>query len=469
MKNILVLFFTVISFCLHAQTLSLQQCIDSALQNNISVRQSNLQQQSTAIDKQQARLNTLPTVNGNWNYGFNFGRNVDPITNTFTNNQLQSSNPGISANAILFNGMRLQNLIRQSQYANQAAEMDFKQEQDNLVLSVLLAYMQVLVNEDLIAASEAQLNVTQKQVERMQVMVQQGAAGEFELTDIKGQMASDKIALVNLKNNLQQAKLSLLQLMNAPYIASISLDRSAITLTSAPYAQTSAEVVNAAFDYMALVKANEYRVQSAAKNIQVAKGSLYPTVSITGAVGSGYSSFFKRLNPTSLEEQNTGLYVKAGSLRTPVFQEVQQFSEQNVNYTTQIKNNVGYFAGVNVQVPIFNGLQARNRVKQAELQLTNTQLEAESSNYNLRRDIEQAWLDMDAAYKRYEALQEQVNNFTESFRAATVRFENGAINAVEYLLVKTSFDRSTINLIQSKYEYHFRTKVLDYYQGKMSD
>ena len=466
MKYILLAAITLFSFFANAQQLSLKQCIDTALRNNIQVQQSGLQKQTAEVNQQQAKMNLLPAINGSWSYGFNFGRNVDPITNTYTNNQLESSNSGVNAGVVLFNGMRLQNLIQQTGYAQKAAAMDYKQAQDNLVLNVILAYMQVLVSEDVIAASKAQLAVTQKQVERMEVLVKEGSAGSFQLTDIKGQMANEQINLVNLENSLQQAKLSLCQLMNIQYAERLTLERSQIKLNETMYAQTSAEVIAAAQEYMALIKANEFRVKSAEKNIQVAKGANYPTVSLTGAMGSGYSSFFSRLTPTSLVEENTGLYTKNGSVRTPVFAEVQKYDPQSVGYFTQMKNNIGYFAGLSIQVPIFNNLQARNRIKLAKITYQNTQLDAQNTNYQLRQNIEQAWLNMNAAYKRYAALQEQLKNFEESFRAATVRFESGVINAVEFLLVKNNFDRSTINLIQARYEYTFRTKLLDFYQGK---
>jgi outer membrane protein len=466
MKKVLFIFFSAIAFSSQAQQLTLKQCIDTALSNNIQVQQTNLQKQSAQINQQQAKLNLLPAVNGSWNYGFNFGRNVDPITNTFTTNQLESSNPGVNAGVVLFNGMRLQNLIQQTNYSYKATAMDYKQAQDNLVLNVILAYMQVLVSEDVLAASKAQIEVTQKQIERMQVLVNEGSAGSFQLTDMKGQMANEQIGIVNLENSLQQSKLSLCQFMNMPYSASLALQRNEIKLQDIAYAQSSAEVTAAAFEYMALVKANQFRVNSAEKAVKVAKGANYPTISLTGAMGSGYSSFFNRLVPSTLTEENTGLYIKSGATRTPVFTEVQNYSTQPVTYFKQLETNLGYFAGLNVQIPIFNNLQARNRIKLAKLNFKNVQLDAANTNYTLRQNIEQAWLNMNAAYKRYNALQEQLKNFEESFRAATVRFENGVINAVEYLLVKTNFDRSTINLIQAKYEYTFRTKLLDFYQGR---
>lgn len=466
MKYLFLLLVLTISVSSSAQQLSLKQCIDTALKNNIQLLQTGLLKQSAEVNKQQAKANLLPNVNGNWNYGFNFGRNVDPITNTFTNNQLSSSNVGASAGVTLFNGMRLQNLIQQANYSYKAAEMDYKQAQDNLVLNVILAYMQVIAGEDVLTVSKAQLDVTKKQIERMEVLVKEGSVGNFQLTDMKGQMANEEINIVNLENSLQQSKLSLCQLMNVNYDAALSLDRNAISLSDAIYTQSSSEVISAAFQYMALIKANEFRVKSAEKTIQVAKGALYPTLSLSGATGSSYSSLFTRLNPTGLTEINTGAYIKNGTIRTPVFAEQQNFNPSKVGYFTQMENNLGFFTGVSLQIPLFNGFQARNRIKLAKISLKSTELDASNTQYQLRQNIEQSWLNMNASFKRYAALKDQVLNFEESFRAATVRFESGVINAAEFLIAKNNLDRSKVNWVQAKYEYTFRTKLLDFYQGK---
>ena len=375
-----VLCFLIYGISVTAQQYSLKQCIDTALNRNILVQQTGLQMQSAEVDKNQAKMNLLPNVNSRWNYGNNFGRNVDPITNTYTNNQLSSSNAGLDAGVILFNGMRLQNLIQQTNLSHKAAELDYKQAKDNLVLNVILAYMQVLVSEDVLNVSRAQLLVTQKQIERMDIMVKEGSAGNFQLTDMKGQMANEQINIVNLENSLQQAKLTLCQLMNIPYTAALQLERT-VQLSEALYAQSSPEVIAAAMEYMALIKANGFRVKSAEKNIQVAKSGYYPTISLGASAGSSYSSLATRLTPTTVSEITTGDYIKSGTTRTSVYKEIQNFSTSSVGYFKQMENNLGFFAGVHIQVPIFHTLQTKNRVTLAQLQLKNTQLHAETTNY----------------------------------------------------------------------------------------
>ena len=445
---------------------NLKQCIDTALKNNILVNQSGLQMQTAEVNMKQAKANLLPNLNGRVDYGFNFGRNVDPITNTFTNNQLSSSNAGLGTSVILFNGMRLQNIIQQNSFSYHAAELDYQQQKDNLTLNVILSYMQVLSNEDILTVSKTQLLVTKKQVERMEVLVKEGSAGAYQLTDVKGQMANEEIGIINLENSLQQSTLSLCQLMNIAYQPIMELDRSAIVFNSDLYPQSSAQVIEEAMQHMPIVKANTFKIKSAEKSILVAKGSYYPTISFNGSAGSSYSSLFTRSIPSTVTEIQTDGYIKSGTVRTPVFTQVQNYNSAKVGYGKQMNNNLGFFTGVSLQVPLFNNLQVRNKVKLAKINRQTVQLDAENLNYQLKQNIEQAWLNMNASYNRYKVLEEQLANFEESFRAAEVRFGNGVINAAEYLIAKNNLDRTKLNLVQGKYEYVFRTKLLDFYQGK---
>ncbi len=469
MKRLCILFFFCgYSIALAAQEnkFNLQQCIDSALHNNIPVLQAGLQKQSAELNKQQAKYNLLPSLNGRLNYAFNFGRNVDPITNTFTNNELASSNAGLDANVVLFNGMRLRNLIQQTNLNYQAANFDEQQAKNNLALNVILAYMQVLNNEDLLAVSKAQLLVTEKQVERIEVLVKEGAVGNFQLSDIKGQKVNEEINIINLQNSIAQSKLSLCQLMNCAFNPNMQLDREGLELKTDMYALTALQVADLAMQQMPLVQANQMKIQSATKNIKIAQSGFYPTVSFNGSMGSSYSSLSNRLIPTSIVEVTTGDYIKTGTTRTPVYQEVQNYKQEKVGYGTQMDNNLGYFAGVNLQIPIFNSFQTKNRVKLANINLQNVKLDAANTNYQLQQNIQQAWLNMQTTFKRLDLLNQQLNHFEQSFKAAEVRFTNGAINANEFLIVKNNLDRTKINLVQAKYEYSFRTKLLDFYQGK---
>jgi outer membrane protein len=459
-----MLFFSATAFAQETK-MTLKQCIDSAIKNNILVKQFGLQTDAAAINLTQAKTNLLPNLNGSFGYGFNQGRNVDPLTNSFINQQLQSSNVGLNSSIVLFNGMRLQNLIKQNSYTSEAAKMDLQQTKNNLTLNVILAYLQVLNNEDILAISKAQTLVTKKQIERMEILVKEGVSANYLLADLKGQLANEEISIINSINTLQQSKLSICQLMNIDYNAELQLDKTDAVLPTNVYETNAAEIYQASLQNFASIKANAYKIKSAEKAIKISKSAFLPSISLTGNLSSSYSSLAQTLNPTNVTEGETGAYVILGGNQNPVLRKQQNFAASKTAYTNQLNNNLGSFIGISVQIPIFNGFQTKNNIKLTQVSLKNIQLESDNIKALLKQNIEQAYLNMTASYNRLQVLKEQVINFEESFRAAEVRFNNGVINSAEYLVSKNNLDRTKVNHLQATYEYNFRTKLLDFYKG----
>jgi len=468
---ILIVVFLFIAGNVSAQNsnMSLKQCIEIALTNNIQVKQTSLQADVTEVNLKQAKANRLPDLNGNFGYGFNQGRNVDPLTNSYINQQLTSSYVGLSSDVILFNGMRLQNLIKQSNFNHEAAKMDLQQSKDNLTLNVILAYLRVLSNEDVLVTAKAQRDVTQKQVERMEILFKEGAAANYLLSDLKGQLGNEEISIINSENALQQSKLSLCQLMNIDYNSELQLEKTHVEFPSAKYAVSSADVYQTSLQNLALIKANDLKIKSAEKGINISKSGFYPTLGLGGNLGSSYSSLAETLLPTTITQEQTGSYVIINGNQNPVLSQQQNYSASKTGYTRQLNNNLGSFVGLNMQISLFNSFQTKNNIKLAKINLANTQLESDNTKLQLKQNIEQAYLNMTTSFDRCKVLIEQVKNFEESFRAAEVRFNTGVINSAEYLISKNNLDRTRINLSQSKYEYIFRTKLLDYFQGKMKE
>jgi outer membrane protein len=462
----LLLLFIAANASAQKNKLSLKQCIETALANNIQVKQSSLQVDAAEINLKQAKANLLPDLNGNFGYGFNQGRNVDPLTNSYINQQLTSSNIGLSSGVVLFNGMRLQNLIKQSSLTLEAGKMDLQQSKDNLTLNIILAYLQVLSNEDVLATAKAQAEVTRKQVERMDILVKEGAAANYQLADLKGQLANEEISNINSVNALHQSKLNLCQLMNIEYNSELQLEKTEVEIPAEKYAGNSAEVYQTSLQSLALIKANDLKIKSAEKAIKVSQAGFYPALSLGGNLGSSYSSLAQTLTAANVTEIPTGSYIIINGNQNPVLRQQQNFSSSKTGYTKQLNNNLGTFVGINMQIPLFNSFQTKNRIRLAKINFKNTQLESDNAKLQLRQNIEQAHLNMSASFDRYNVLTEQVKNFEESFRSAEIRFNNGVINSAEYLISKNNLDRTKINLAQSKYEYAFRTRLLDYYAGK---
>ena len=465
-KMITVLLIVFVSVTASGQTFTLKQCIEYALSNNLPVQQGELRMEAAEVNYKQAKANLLPNLSGGGSYGFSQGRNVDPITNSYINRRLTSSNVSLNSGVILFNGLRLQNIIKQTKYSYEASKMDWQQIKDNLTLNVILAYLQVLNNEDALSIARNQLEVTKTQVQRMQVLANEGAVGNFQLTDLRGQQANEEINIINIENNIQQSKLDLSQLMNIDYNPAMTLERTNDDSLVMNYEMSSKEVTESSFKNLALVKANDLRIKSAEKTVKAVSGNFFPTLSFNANMGSSYSSLARSLIATGQTEVATGDYVIANNAQNPVLRRQENYTTDKIGYTTQLNNNLGTFAGFNLSIPLFNNFRVKNQVKLARLDLKNADLEMARIKLELKQNIEQEWLNMNSAFSRYKILLQQEKDFVESFRSAEIRFANGVINAYEFLMAKNNLDRTRANLSQVKYDYLFRTRLLDFYAGK---
>jgi outer membrane protein len=457
----------LINYCVTAQEkLSLKQCIDLAINNNPLVKQSELQVQVAQVNWQQSKANMLPGISGGIGQGTNQGRSIDPYTNGYINQTIQVANYGASGNLTLFNGLSIQNTIKQNALSYEAAKMDAQQNKDNTILGVVLAYLQVLSSENILDLSQKQVEVSRQQVERLDKMNKEGAIPPAQLYDLKGQLADNELAVVANQNTYEAAKLALCQLMNIDYKKSMQLERLNATDFSIGYMATVEQVYEAALQHMGLVKAADLRKLSASKAVLAAKGNLYPSLSVVGSANSNYSSTALQNTFINTTNEKTDAYVTVNGSNIPVMATRDNFKSDKITYTKQITNNIFTYVGLSLNIPILNNLQNRNRVKLATIAQKNADLTAGNTRIQLKQAIEQAYLNMEAAANRYKVLQQQVEAFKESFRTADIRFKEGVINSVDYVIAKNNYDRSVINFTQSRYEYLFRTKVLDYYQGK---
>lgn len=447
--------------------LSLQQAVDIAVKNNIQVKQSSLRLETAEINRKQASADMLPNLNGNFNYGWNNGRNIDPFTNTYVNQQIQGSNVSVNGQWNFFNGLQVHNNKKQQALNEEASKMDLQQIKENTTIMVIMNYLQVLNNEDLLQNIKNQADVTAKQVERLEIMVKEGAVGGYLLSDMKGQLSNDQVGIVNAANSLDLAKLTLCQLLNIPFNKELQLERNDAPMPAGLYPGNEQEIIKTALNTLPIIKASDLRIKSAGKGIKVQQSAFFPQVGLYGNLFSSFSSAFTLNTPTTIVNQTTNNFVEVNNTKFPVIAPVQNYTYENIRYGTQMKNNVGSSFGVGAQIPLFNNFRTRFRVEQAKVNLKTAEVERENTELLLRQNIEQAYANMTASFNRYKAYADQYNNFKESFRAYEIRFNAGTINSVEYLTAKNNFDRATISFTQVRYEYIFRTKILDYYQGKL--
>ena len=463
----LIALFVPFAFIATAQhTLTLKQAIETGIRNNIDVLQSELLMQKADISYKQSRSYMLPDLNANANQGTNYGRSIDPFTNSFIDQKVGYGSYGASSNILLFNGFSLQNEIKANKLGYDASKEELQQAKDNLTINIILAYLQLLSATDVLQQSQELLMVTQKQTDRLEVLNKSGDILPSDYYDLKGQLANDQISIVNNKANLETAKLSLSQLLNIPYDSTLDVERIPEENFNPDYTGTADEIYKTALQQFAEIKAATLRKQSAEKNVHSVLGQLYPTLSFGGNVNTNYSSVATRdyfLNTTDMASSN---YVNVGGTQYPLMVKQNNYDTRKIDFGNQLSNNLYYTVNLGLSIPLFNAGRVRNQVKLAKLDLKNTELVEQHTKTQLQHSIEQAYVNLKSSSDKYKLLQDQVKSFAESFRTVEIRFNAGAITSVDFLIAKNNLDRSNANLILAKYDFLLREKVLDYYSGK---
>jgi outer membrane protein len=445
--------------------LTLQQCVETGIANNLDVLQSDLQVQADEINWKQSKLDMLPDLNGSARHGTNSGRSIDPFTNTYLNQNSNYASYGLNSGVTLFNGFSMQNFIKQNKLTYEASKMTLQQRKDNLTLNIILAYLQVLNSEDILVQARNQSGLTKNQVDRLEILNKEGAVSPSQLSDLKGQYAGEQLGIITAESGIETAKINLCQLMNVPYDKNITVERLDASVFAGKYQDTPDKIYETALQQFAQVKAADLTLQSAEKAVRVVKGRLFPALSLNGGIGTNYSNTASSaifLNTTDVVSSD---YVVVNGNQSQVIKKQNNFSTQKISYSDQLNNNRNSGVSLDLRIPIFNSFQQRNNIKLAKLALKSNELIVRTAKTQLQQLIEQAYINMTTASERQRILLEQVNAFTESFRAAEIRFNEGVGNSIDYLTAKNNLDRANLNLINAKYEYVLRIKILDYYKG----
>ncbi|PWK21393.1 outer membrane protein [Arcicella aurantiaca] len=450
--------------------LSLQDAVNIALKNNISVKQSENQVLLNSLQLQQSKFNQLPNASGNINESFNFGRSLDPFTNTFVDRNINYNQLSLGGNVTIFNGYQLKNTIAQNDLLLKATQFDLLAMKENISLQVVLAYLNIMNAEDQLAIAQTQTGITKLQIDRTDKLVKAGSLPQSNLFDLKAQLATEETTVINNQSTLDLAKLSLLQLLNDKNIADVKVDRISVpTPSTAGYDATISKIYEIAQESQPTIKAADVRIQGADKGIEIAKAGFLPIITGNVNLGANQSNAQKDYTFKSVtSDQNLGVVKFQGQDIPLIVTTTNNVPIDNgtTGYFKQLGNTFNYGFGVNANIPIFSKFANRSNVSRAKIQKENANLNAQQARLTLRQNIEQAYTNLNNSAKRFDALTIQVSALEESFRAAESRFNAGAIDFVNYSLQKTNLDKAKANLVQAKYDFIFRTKILDYYQNK---
>jgi outer membrane protein len=465
---LLVLFFFSLllsSKVMYAQEKwTLQQCIEHALKNNIQVKQSDLATRQAAINLNQGKANLLPNLNGQFQNVYNVGRTIDRFTNQFANATVQSMNLFVGSQLTLFNGLQNYNTIKQGELNLGAAKSDADQTRNDISLNVANAYLQVLLAKEIVYNSEKQLVLTNQQVARTKNLVEAGALARGNLLQAEAQAATEELNVVNAKNNLDLARLNLIQLLELTDAKSFDIASPDVPEpASSMLANDPSTIYANAVSAQPFIKGAEWRVKSAEKGLKISRGAGMPSVQLSGSIGTGYSGLSQRVIGTSAP-----IAVPIGVTENgiPVYTSVSQPITELTPLGQQFNDNVNKSYGISLSIPIFNNLLVHHQNELAKIRLEQAQLLLQQSKRQLQKSVEQAYTDAIAALKRFDATKKNVSALEENFKYAQQRYDAGVMNAFEYNDSKTRLNRAESELLQAKYEFTFRLKVIDFYLGR---
>ena len=448
---------------------SLQECIQYANKNNISLQQSEIQIQTTNATLQQNKLaRYAPTVNANVSQNFNWGRSIDPFTNAFVTQRVGSNNFSLSASVSLFNGFRTENTILQGLNTLEINRLDNEQVKQNLSLNIALSYLNVLQNQELLKTAQINLLSTQTQLDRTQKLFEAGAIAENEVINLKATIANNQLAITSAQNQVNIAKVNLQQFMNYPVEESFGIKNVEVeNLSINDIAETTEQIYSLAEGSQPSVKSADKSILSREISIDLAKGAKYPTVNLSAVMFSGYSDATQKFESSIVTTERVIGFVN-NDPTIPVVGRFQNSIPQALPYKflPQISDNFRQQASIQINIPIYSAGQIRTQIGNATLAKRNAELQAKQVRNDLRQTIEQAYINAKNALQTYQARQEQVKSLANALDVNEKRYNAGASNVVDYNLAKNNLDNAKNDLVRAKYDYLFRKKVLDFYMNK---
>lgn len=485
-----ILFFFISLLSLKAQNtnashapleLTLQECIDYAIRNNINVKHSKLNVLADQVALRQSKSDLLPSLNGNSNFSHNVGRTINQFSNEYVDQPVSQQSVGVSTEVVLFNSFRKLKTIKRNKNNIVISQSNLEATENDITLQVINAYMLILLNKELLATTRFQLQTRELQLNRTRKLVQAGSLPEADALQLEAQLASDELAVVNAENDLALAQLQLKQILQVPYEQFFEIVVPEVDVPDEEALPSSADVVyREAVNTLPSIRSAELQIMSAQYDVSIVKTGYYPSLSLSAGIFSQYSSIAPSLIPVPGTDNvsqilPTGdfLIAPAGipdipaGTRIPILTETEvpnAFTENN--YFSQLDFNLRRFVSISLNIPIFNNWQVKANVANAQIGLDRAELDAVNQRTQLRQTIEQAYLDAKSAAKSFFANQRQVESLQTAFRNTEIRYQAGGIDAVDFNQAKNELNTAESNLVRSKYNYLFSIKVLDFYQGK---
>lgn len=472
-KYLFLFFLSSLGFSLQAQDWTLERCVQYALENNISVKQAELTARNADLSLDQNKYNRLPSVSASSSAGYNFGRTINPTTNSFENTRIGFNNLSVSANVNLFAGGRINHQIKQSGFDVQAAQQDAKNRQQQIALSVATNYLNALLGLEQLANAQTQLRQSQDQLERTQRLINAGQLPKNARLDLEAQVARNEQLVVDAQNAVDLSHLNLKQLLQLDATKDFQLDQPVIEIAEDMLVSefNVEEVYQAALNTQASIAAAEARVASSQAGEKVAKSAYLPSLSAFGSLSSIYSSTALDFNNPNTDNAmltaQTPVPVTIGGVdQQATFYQVEGITFPKQSYGDQLDQNFGQSVGLNLSIPIYSNHRNKIGVERARLNTLQSELNSTQAKDQLKVDIQNAVTSFRAARNSYLAAERSLAAAQAALDDAQRRFDLGAINSFEFNNAVNNLDIARIESTRAKYQLLFNLKVVEFYQGK---
>lgn len=416
---------------------SLRQCIDYAIEHNISIRQTANTAEQSAVNVNTAKWARLPNLNASGSQSWNWGRtqtaikdeNTGDYSTVYVNAASHGTNMSVSTNVPLFTGLEIPHQYALAKLNLKAAIADLEKAKEDISIDIASSYLQVLFNEELHRIALSQVELSNEQYTRIARLAEVGKASPAEVAEAKARLAQDEMNAVQANNNYQLALLDLSQLIELETPEGFVLENPAVKIDLTPLTPPD-EIFQTAMVSKASIQAAQYRLEGSKHSIRIAQSGFYPQLSLNGSLGTNY------------------------------------YSTINRTFSQQMNDNFSKYVGFNLSVPIFNRFSTRNQVRTARLKRENYSLQLDNAKKSLYKEIQQAWYNAIAAESKYTSSSTATIASEASFSLMSEKYINGKANAVEYNEAKQNLMKAQSDELQAKYEYLFRTKILDFYKGE---
>ena len=446
---------------------TLEECVTYAIQNNISIKQSELDSKMALIDKKSAVGRFLPSLNASASHSWNIGLNQDITTGLLQNKTTQFTSAGANVGIDIYSGLQNQNTLRKANLSIVAAKYQLVKMKEDIALNVANAFLQVLFNKENLKVQKEQLRINEKQYARSEELVKVGSIPRGDLLDVKATLALNNQNVITAENSLLISKLSLSHLLQLKDFENFDVvDDTDVKDENNIMAQTPSAIYEKAFEGRTELKIARTNLEIAEKNVAIAKGAFQPTL-------QGFYSFNSRV---AYSDRVTGVIPNASNPTSIVgFVEGTNQNVLSPNFTRvlgnpapffdQFNTNKGQSFGMQLSVPVFNGFSARNNVERSKVSLERSKIAVEQQNLDLQRNVYTAFADAKGALNAYESSVAALEARQGAYNYATEKYSVGLMNSFDFNQSQTLLTNAQSEVLRTKYDYIFKIKILEFYFG----